>query len=274
MTIKGGTSQACAVCKYQRRRCKKDCPLAPYFPADQQKVFQDAHRLFGVSNIMKILKEVHPDEHDEAMKSIKFESEMRAKFPVHGCLGVIWHLRLQELQIVEELRYVKAWLAFYRDQQVTPPQLEPSFPEDTVTLYHQSHLGMNGMPLQTNDFFNSTAPNVSYYTDHAAGNDMLKQNYNSNYNSSSGAVVGHCQMFLSQVCPDQQEMEVSHEDYDDIPLDAIADDRESYVDSKEASKSSAESCLRGTATQTNERVMENELKNAAAYFSLKSVKLN
>nr|CAD1818355.1 unnamed protein product [Ananas comosus var. bracteatus] len=61
MMAKGGTSRpACAACKHQRRKCTADCPLALYFPADQPKQFQNAHRLFGVSNILRILKDLDP----------------------------------------------------------------------------------------------------------------------------------------------------------------------------------------------------------------------
>jgi len=86
---RGDTSKACASCKFQRRKCSKDCLLAPYFPADKPQVFGNAHRLFGVSNVLKILKQVKEEYRDEAMKSIIFESDMRAQFPVGGCLDVI-----------------------------------------------------------------------------------------------------------------------------------------------------------------------------------------
>lgn len=86
---RGDTSKACASCKFQRRKCSKDCLLAPYFPADKPQVFGNAHRLFGVSNISKILKQVKEEYRDDAMKSIIIESDMRAQFPVGGCLDVI-----------------------------------------------------------------------------------------------------------------------------------------------------------------------------------------
>ncbi|KAG7033151.1 LOB domain-containing protein 27, partial [Cucurbita argyrosperma subsp. argyrosperma] len=115
MTMKGGTTQACASCKYQRRRCSKDCPLAPYFPADQPKMFQNAHRLFGVRNIMNILKQVPPSQKDETMTSIIYESNMRSRFPVYGCCGVLWQLHYQIQQVSEELQQVKARVSMMKD---------------------------------------------------------------------------------------------------------------------------------------------------------------
>ncbi|RVW52389.1 hypothetical protein CK203_072095 [Vitis vinifera] len=32
-------SQACAACKYQRRKCKPECPLAPFFPSHDKERF-------------------------------------------------------------------------------------------------------------------------------------------------------------------------------------------------------------------------------------------
>ncbi|KAL9687647.1 hypothetical protein QQ045_032054 [Rhodiola kirilowii] len=104
MTLKGGASQACAACKYQRRRCLPECQLAPYFPADQPKMFQNAHRLFGVSNILKILKLVKPNERSEAMRSIIYESEIRDKEPVLGCFGFIQQLRYRVQLFENELQ--------------------------------------------------------------------------------------------------------------------------------------------------------------------------
>ncbi|KAJ9701997.1 hypothetical protein PVL29_003973 [Vitis rotundifolia] len=53
-------SQACAACKYQRRKCKPDCPLAPFFPSHDKERFRNVHRLFGVANVTKTLQEIPP----------------------------------------------------------------------------------------------------------------------------------------------------------------------------------------------------------------------
>ncbi|GAB4832173.1 hypothetical protein Ancab_006190 [Ancistrocladus abbreviatus] len=118
MTGKGGTIQACAACKYQRRGCSPDCALAPYFPADQPQLFQDVHRLFGVSKILRMLKQLSDDDQkDEAMKSIIYESEMRRRFPVHGCLGIIWKLKEQIKQSQEVLDHYNSLLASIPKEQ-------------------------------------------------------------------------------------------------------------------------------------------------------------
>ncbi|CAH2064954.1 unnamed protein product [Thlaspi arvense] len=117
MTLKGGTSGACAACKYQRRRCAADCPLAPYFPAEQPKLFQNVHRLFGVRSIVKILETLDEAQKPEAMKSIIFQSYVRDRNPVHGCLGVTQHLQYMIWVAEEELKAVNSQLQLYRNQQ-------------------------------------------------------------------------------------------------------------------------------------------------------------
>lgn len=116
MTLKGGTSGACAACKYQRRRCAADCPLAPYFPAEQPKLFQNVHRLFGVRSIVKILENLDETQKPEAMKSIIFQSYVRDRSPVYGCLGVTQQLQYMIWLAEEELKVVNSQLQLYRSQ--------------------------------------------------------------------------------------------------------------------------------------------------------------
>ena len=49
----------CAACKTLRRRCTEKCVLAPYFPPSDPLKFTIAHRIFGASNIIKLLQVPH-----------------------------------------------------------------------------------------------------------------------------------------------------------------------------------------------------------------------
>ncbi|XP_065044979.1 LOB domain-containing protein 27-like [Musa acuminata AAA Group] len=118
MTVKGGTNQSCAACKYQRRRCAADCPLAAYFPADQPKQFLNCHRLFGVSNILKIINRLDPPQQAEAMKSIIYEANIRDRDPVHGCLGLICSLHLHIHHLEQELEATNSQLLLHRHHQL------------------------------------------------------------------------------------------------------------------------------------------------------------
>jgi hypothetical protein len=53
---KQGAASPCAACKLLRRRCAQDCVFAPYFPADEPHKFANVHKVFGASNVNKMLQ--------------------------------------------------------------------------------------------------------------------------------------------------------------------------------------------------------------------------
>ncbi|GFZ05773.1 LOB domain-containing protein 4 [Actinidia rufa] len=53
---KQGAATPCAACKLLRRRCAQDCVFAPYFPADEPQKFASVHKVFGASNVNKMLQ--------------------------------------------------------------------------------------------------------------------------------------------------------------------------------------------------------------------------
>lgn len=114
-----GANAACAACKYQRRKCAADCPLAPYFPPDQPKRFLNVHRLFGVSSILRILRQVDPDKREDTIKSIVYEADTREKDPVHGCLGIIHLLQNQVNKLKGELAVARDHLYLLEQQHAS-----------------------------------------------------------------------------------------------------------------------------------------------------------
>lgn len=46
----------CAACRYLRRRCAGDCILSPYFPASNPQRFACVHKIFGASNVARMLQ--------------------------------------------------------------------------------------------------------------------------------------------------------------------------------------------------------------------------
>ncbi|CAH2078773.1 unnamed protein product, partial [Thlaspi arvense] len=46
----------CAACKYLRRRCLQDCIFSPYFPPNNPQKFEYIHKIYGASNVAKILQ--------------------------------------------------------------------------------------------------------------------------------------------------------------------------------------------------------------------------
>ncbi|XP_073114991.1 uncharacterized protein [Elaeis guineensis] len=193
-------TQACAACKYQRRRCNPDCTLAPYFPADQQRQFLNAHRLFGVSNILKIIRDLDPVQRAEAMRSIIFQSNARAHDPVGGCYRIILELERQLEHDSAELALVLRQLAFCRSQ--AQAALSPTMAAVTSDLGsvhpnlilnaddtggdaiyggHQNNLvalPMHQQQQQCNDYF---------YYDGGGGGDHHSDHHNNNNNGTSNS---------------------------------------------------------------------------------------
>ncbi|PON54811.1 Lateral organ boundaries domain containing protein [Trema orientale] len=258
MTIKGGASQACAACKYQRRKCSKDCPLGPFFPADQPEKFQYAHRLFGVRNINNILKQVSPQYKQDAMTSIIFESAMRARFPVHGCLGIIKQLQTQLEQNLEELRLVHTSLAICKDQY-QQQQIQYSSNDDVPIQQHIHHQfnsaslpmfsNYESLPVFSNHGSLTEGINNSIYISGDQGHHEYFAKPITIQNPSSNDVEPALQQTQLQY-PSQQEVDVSY--YGDIPFGTIVDDRQSFIESKEPCESSAESSLKKAIQMKNE----------------------
>ncbi|KAL5579488.1 hypothetical protein UlMin_011930 [Ulmus minor] len=114
-TTKGNANaQACAACKYRRSKCAPDCVLAPYFPHHTQNQFLNAHKLFGVKNITKLIKNLQQPIKDEAIRAIIFQSNARANDPVGGCYRIICDLQRQIEYNKAELEIVLHQLAICR----------------------------------------------------------------------------------------------------------------------------------------------------------------
>ncbi|KAL4184792.1 hypothetical protein AMTRI_Chr10g2870 [Amborella trichopoda] len=62
---------ACASCRYQRRKCTSDSPMAPFFPPDSMSDFLNIQRLFGVNNVIKLFSKFQkPSERAVAIDPI------------------------------------------------------------------------------------------------------------------------------------------------------------------------------------------------------------
>lgn len=49
------TITPCAACKLLRRRCAQECPFSPYFSPHEPHKFASVHKVFGASNVSKLL---------------------------------------------------------------------------------------------------------------------------------------------------------------------------------------------------------------------------
>ncbi|KAK7331117.1 hypothetical protein VNO77_25331 [Canavalia gladiata] len=147
----------CAACKFQRRKCTQECVFAPYFPPDNPERFVCVHRVFGASNVTKLLKELSTSQRDDAVKSLAYEAEARLRDPVYGCVGFISVLQHRLRQIQMELHGAKKELANYiSPQNIQVLLANPGMLPSSAVLMphlHQSLLnnsGGNNMPVMVN----------------------------------------------------------------------------------------------------------------------------
>ncbi|KAJ4703574.1 LOB domain-containing-like protein [Melia azedarach] len=92
----GGNRHACAACKHQRKKCKEGCIFSLYFPGHRSEEFQSILKIFGVSNLSKLLNSIqNARDREQAVESIRWEASMWEKDSVHGPLGAYRKLELQ-----------------------------------------------------------------------------------------------------------------------------------------------------------------------------------
>ncbi|XP_076898178.1 LOB domain-containing protein 1-like [Bidens hawaiensis] len=155
----------CAACKILRRRCVEKCVLAPYFPPTEPLKFTIAHRVFGASNIIKLLQELPESQRADAVSSMVYEANARLRNPVYGCAGAICQLQKQVSELQAELAKAKAevlnmqcqqssllsMVFMEMDQQVVAPPIPPQqTPYDNLNFYPDDvNLGSVFEPLWT-----------------------------------------------------------------------------------------------------------------------------
>ncbi|XP_042003961.1 LOB domain-containing protein 4-like [Salvia splendens] len=114
---KQGAPAPCAACKLLRRRCAEDCVFAPYFPADEPHKFASVHKVFGASNVNKMLQELPEHQRGDAVSSMVYEANARVRDPVYGCVGAISSLQQQIDALQTQLALAQAEVVHMRMRQ-------------------------------------------------------------------------------------------------------------------------------------------------------------
>ncbi|KAJ9168576.1 hypothetical protein P3X46_020079 [Hevea brasiliensis] len=130
---KQGAASPCAACKLLRRRCAQDCVFAPYFPADEPQKFANVHKVFGASNVNKMLQELPVHQRGDAVSSMVYEANARVRDPVYGCVGAISSLQQQIDVLQTQLALAQAEVVHLRVRQTTISHhvLSPTSPSNS-----------------------------------------------------------------------------------------------------------------------------------------------
>nr|XP_024370367.1 uncharacterized protein LOC112279864 [Physcomitrium patens] len=102
----------CGACKFLRRKCVRGCIFAPYFSAEQGAAkFAAVHKVFGASNVAKLLLHIPAPRRGDAVLTISYEAQARLSDPVYGCVATIFALQQQVASLQAELAMVQTQLA-------------------------------------------------------------------------------------------------------------------------------------------------------------------
>ncbi|KAM0932862.1 putative transcription factor AS2-LOB family [Dioscorea sansibarensis] len=151
MASSSSSNSPCAACKFLRRKCMPGCIFAPYFPPEEPQKFANVHKIFGASNVTKILNELLPHQREDAVNSLAYEAEARMKDPVYGCVGAISVLQSQVQRLQKELDAANADLLRYACGEIPagmplPSLLQPS-PMGRIEAVRRANNGGGGVPI-------------------------------------------------------------------------------------------------------------------------------
>ncbi|KAI3523077.1 hypothetical protein L1887_01133 [Cichorium endivia] len=98
----------CGACKFLRRKCIPGCIFAPYFTSDQgAALFAAVHKVFGASNVSKLLMHLPVHRRHHAVATISYEAQARLSDPVYGCISTVIALQQQVAALQTELAMVQ-----------------------------------------------------------------------------------------------------------------------------------------------------------------------
>ncbi|KAF9606136.1 hypothetical protein IFM89_023189 [Coptis chinensis] len=104
-----GFGSPCGACKFLRRKCIRGCVFAPYFcHEDGATHFAAIHKVFGASNVSKLLSHLPLSDRCEAAVTISYEALARLQDPVYGCVSHIFALQQQVVNLQAQLACLKA----------------------------------------------------------------------------------------------------------------------------------------------------------------------
>ncbi|KAJ8771093.1 hypothetical protein K2173_023418 [Erythroxylum novogranatense] len=176
MLVPSGTLNTitpCAACKLLRRRCARECPFSPYFSPQEPQKFASVHKVFGASNVSKMLMEVPESQRGDAANSLVYEANIRLRDPVYGCMGAISALQQQVQTLQFELNAVRSEILKYkyREANLTPSNHVALFSSGVVSVAEPlptppalSHLPLPPPPPTSSSMYAHPTSEANYST--------------------------------------------------------------------------------------------------------------
>ncbi|XP_058076437.1 LOB domain-containing protein 29-like [Magnolia sinica] len=174
-----GFGSPCGACKFLRRKCAKGCVFAPYFCHEQGATnFAAIHKVFGASNVSKLLTHLPVSDRLEAAATISYEAQARVQDPIYGCVSHIFALQQQVVTLQAQLASLKAQASQSSDE-------DRKF-QDNYSSYQQDGHGLcHSLSLRASTPSNSNPPSTHVQAMSFHGNGPMGSNSMGDYHNSS-----------------------------------------------------------------------------------------
>ncbi|CAO2818807.1 unnamed protein product [Amaranthus hypochondriacus] len=171
-----GSGSPCGACKFLRRKCVRGCVFAPYFCHEQGAThFAAIHKVFGASNVSKLLGHLPVSDRSEAALTISYEAQARLHDPIYGCVSHIFALQQQVVNLQAQLaalKQIQAAQGIYNGNSTQNPNNERScsnYPQD-VQSWLQSEYPNMVPPYNPNNFNCSSESSTIYGSNQSHNN--------------------------------------------------------------------------------------------------------
>ncbi|XP_021819609.1 LOB domain-containing protein 29-like [Prunus avium] len=170
-----GCGSPCGACKFLRRKCVTGCIFAPHFCYEEGDVdFSAIHKVFGASNVSRLLVHLPLSDRCKAAMSISYEAQARIQDPIYGCVSHIFALQQQVVNL-------QAQLAFLKDQ-AAQSFVNGSNPNQAAQSWNYEN-GIMNSNIPEENLVNIPEENVSYGsfeegTSHSMSSFGMQTNYN------------------------------------------------------------------------------------------------
>ncbi|CAA7041052.1 unnamed protein product [Microthlaspi erraticum] len=208
-----GTASPCGACKFLRRKCVSGCIFAPHFGSDQGAArFAAVHKVFGASNVSKLLHHIPVNRRHDAVVTISYEAQARLSDPVYGCVSTILALQQQVASLQAELSVVQSQLINSRVAMANVMQQQQQQQSHHQQQQQQQQLVVMQQPEYSNNSSASTTLAGATMNSFAAAAEVAA----ANYDVMASANLDHS---LQPIPPHQQGRGDQHEDGEESGAD-------------------------------------------------------
>ncbi|XP_054804386.1 LOB domain-containing protein 29-like [Prosopis cineraria] len=186
-----GSGSPCGACKFLRRKCVRGCVFAPYFCHEQGAThFAAIHKVFGASNVSKLLAHLPVSDRTEAAVTISYEAQARLQDPIYGCVSHIFALQQQVVNLQAQLAYLREQAAqsFLNASSMENPNEKycgkpiTTFPHDLHGWFQTQNSDTSGHQFLPNMSNNSSLTTQHYGS--SSSTPFLNPNPIGNYENS------------------------------------------------------------------------------------------